>query len=63
MDPNARIGFSAQGTLQRSDFGMTYGIPEPGTKMGVSDRVEIIIETEFSGPPLQSKETAGDTAQ
>ena len=43
MDPNARIGFSAHGTLQRSDFGITYGIPEVGTKMGVSDRVEIII--------------------
>lgn len=57
MDPNARIGFSAHGTLQRSDFGITYGIPEAGSKMGVSDRVEVIIETEFSGPPLQTKES------
>lgn len=53
MDPNGRIGFSATGTLKRSDFGITYGIPEPGSKMGVSDEVEIIIEAEFTGPPLQ----------
>lgn len=52
MDPQARIGFSATGTLQRSEFGMTYGIPEPGSSMGVGDQVEIIIEVEFSGPPL-----------
>lgn len=50
MDPNARIGFSARGTLKRSDFGMSYGIPEAGSKMGVSDAVDVIIETEFSGP-------------
>jgi hypothetical protein len=29
---------------------MTYGIPEPGSNMGVSDAVEVIIEAEFSGP-------------
>jgi len=51
LDPNARIGFSATGTLKRSDFGISYGIPPPGSKMGVSDAVEIIIETEFTGPP------------
>lgn len=50
MDKNARIGFSATGTLNRSDFGISFGIPTPGTTMGVSDAVEIIIETEFSGP-------------
>lgn len=50
MDPNARIGFSARGTLNRSEFGIANGVPEPGSTMGVSDAVEIIIETEFSGP-------------
>jgi polyisoprenoid-binding protein YceI len=54
MDPHARIGFSARGTLKRSEFGMTYGIPAPGTTMGVSDEVEVIIEAEFNGPPLKS---------
>lgn len=49
MDPGgARVGFSAHGTLKRSDFGITYGLPAPGTNMGVGDDVEVIIETEFS---------------
>jgi polyisoprenoid-binding protein YceI len=52
MDPHARIGFSAQGTLLRSEFGIAYGIPAPGTTMGVGDDVEIVIEAEFTGPPL-----------
>jgi polyisoprenoid-binding protein YceI len=52
MDPHARIGFSAHGTFKRSDFGIAFGIPAPGTTMGVSDEVQVIIETEFSGPPL-----------
>ncbi|MEQ1818751.1 MAG: YceI family protein [Terricaulis sp.] len=50
LDPNARVGFSAHGTFNRSDFGMGYGIPPEGTNMGVSDAVEVIVETEFSGP-------------
>jgi polyisoprenoid-binding protein YceI len=52
MDPHARIGFSARGVLKRSDFGITYGIPEPGSTMGVSDAVDFVVEAEFSGPPL-----------
>jgi len=35
------IGFSATGTLTRSDFGLTAGVPYVG------DEVEIIIEAEF----------------
>lgn len=50
MDPHARIGFSAQGSLKRSLFDIAYGIPEAGSKMGVGDTVQIIIEAEFSGP-------------
>jgi polyisoprenoid-binding protein YceI len=59
MDPNARIGFSAHGTLKRSDFGMTVGIPPPGTTMGVGDEVEVLIEAEFNGPPLKSDKVPG----
>lgn len=55
MDPHARIGFSATGRLRRSEFGMSYGIPAPGTTMGVGDEVDLRIECEFSGPPLQKK--------
>lgn len=52
LEKNARIGFSAHGSLNRSDFGMTFGIPPPGTKMGLADTIEISIEAEFSGPPM-----------
>jgi polyisoprenoid-binding protein YceI len=52
MEPRARIGFSARGSFKRSDFGVSYGIPAPGTTMGVSDAVEVVLETEFTGPPL-----------
>lgn len=53
MDPNARIGFSAEGKFKRSDFGISYGIPAPGTTMGVGDDVVMQIETEFTGPALK----------
>jgi len=52
MDPNARVGFSAKGVFKRSDFGIAYGVPAPGTTMGVGDEVEVQIEAEFTGPPL-----------
>lgn len=59
MDPHARIGFSATGVLKRSEFGITYGIPAPGTTMGVSDEVNVIVETEFSGPALATNTEGG----
>ncbi len=52
MDPHARIGFSATGAFNRSDFGIAFGVPAPGTTMGVGDVVSLAIEAEFSGPPL-----------
>ena len=49
MDPGgARIGFSAHGVIKRSAFGMGFGVPAPGSNMGVGDDVEVMIETEFS---------------
>ena len=53
MDPSARIGFSAVGTFKRSDFGIDYGIPAPGSNMGVGDEITVMIEAEFNGPPLK----------
>jgi polyisoprenoid-binding protein YceI len=51
LDPGgARAGFSVEGTILRSDFGIANGIPAPGTKMGVSDEVRIFFESEFSNP-------------
>ena len=52
MDPHARVGFSAHGSFKRSDFGITFGVPAPGTTMGVGDLIDISIEVEFTGPPL-----------
>ena len=52
FDPGgARIGFSAHGVLKRSAFGLSAGIPAAGSNMGVSDEVEVAIETEFSSKP------------
>jgi len=51
-EPRARIGFSATGKFKRSDFGVAYGLPAPGTTMGVGDDVVVLLETEFTGPPL-----------
>lgn len=50
-EPFARIGFSAKGTLNRSDFGMSTGIPAPGSTIGVGDAVTFAIEAEFVGQP------------
>ena len=55
MDPAAHIGFSAHGTLKRSDFGIDIGIPAPGSTMGVFDEVTIDIEAEFTGPALKTQ--------
>jgi polyisoprenoid-binding protein YceI len=52
MDPQARIGFSAHGSFKRSDFGMAFGVPAPGSTMGVGDLIDLSIEAEFIGPPL-----------
>ena len=55
QDPHARIGFSAKGVLKRSEFGIDYGVPAPGSTSGVSDDVTIAIEAEFTGPPMADK--------
>jgi polyisoprenoid-binding protein YceI len=52
MDPQARVGFSAHGSFKRSDFGIAFGVPAPGTTMGVGDSIDFSIEAEFTGPPL-----------
>lgn len=53
MDPQARVGFSATGAFKRSDFGIDFGIPAPGSNMGVGDVITVMIEAEFNGPPLK----------
>jgi polyisoprenoid-binding protein YceI len=49
MDPMGnRIGFSAHGSFKRSDFGIKYGLPAPGTTFGVGDEIDLAIEGEFT---------------
>lgn len=51
LDPGgSRIGFSAQGSLERSAFGITTGLPPEGSTFGVGDTVELFIETELLRP-------------
>jgi polyisoprenoid-binding protein YceI len=50
LDVGARIGFSATGHIKRSDYGMAFGLPEPGSTLGVFDEVTLRIETEFVKP-------------
>ena len=49
--PPARLGFSGTMTVRRSDFGVTAGLPPPGSTLGVGDLVEVAIETEWLGTP------------
>ncbi len=57
-DPQARIGFSAQGSLSRSAFGMAFGLPPEGSSMGVGDEITFRIDAEFSGPPAPAETPA-----
>ncbi|MFO1201956.1 MAG: YceI family protein [Tabrizicola sp.] len=51
MDPmGARAGFSLETVIKRSDFEISFGVPEPGSKMGVGDEVQIFVETEMVNP-------------
>jgi polyisoprenoid-binding protein YceI len=52
MDPHARAGFSAHGSIKRSEYGVSFGVPAPGSHFGVGDDIDVSIETELSGPPL-----------
>lgn len=53
-DPHARIGFSAHGVVKRTQYGISIGLPPPGSHMGVGDDVDVRIEAEFSGPAWKS---------
>ena len=62
FDPQARLGVSATGALNRSEFGIAAGIPPAGSNLGVSDQATFAIEAEFIGPPLAgSAESGSDT--
>ena len=43
---NQRSGFTATGSLHRSEFGMTFNVPLEGGGVMVADRIDIAIEAE-----------------
>lgn len=63
MDPNARIGFSLSGSFKRSDFGVSYGVPQPGSTMGVGDEVKVAIEAEMLKPNPKAAAAPAQPAQ
>jgi polyisoprenoid-binding protein YceI len=48
--PVSMLGFSAHGSLLRSQFGANALMPAPGTDAGIADEVELVIEAEFTRP-------------
>jgi polyisoprenoid-binding protein YceI len=54
------IGFSARGTIQRSQFGVRELLATAGGNDGVSDQVELVIEAEFTRP-IESAPVPGNT--
>jgi polyisoprenoid-binding protein YceI len=57
--PTSGIGFSARGTIQRSQYGLNVLQPTAGGNNGVSDQVELVIEAEFNRPLEQAPENPG----
>lgn len=53
------IGFSARGSLRRSEHGINELMPRAGAQDGIGDDVELLIEAEFERPIEQ--ETPGPT--
>jgi polyisoprenoid-binding protein YceI len=57
--PISGVGFSARGTIQRSQYGLNVLLPTAGGNNGVSDQVELVIEAEFNRPLEQAPENPG----
>jgi len=48
--PVSGVGFSARGTISRSQYGLMVLQPTTGPNSGVADNVEIVVEAEFNRP-------------
>ncbi len=55
--PMALLGFSARGTIKRSDYGMNVLLPASTGGVGVSDEVALEIEAEFTQPAAPANPT------
>lgn len=60
--PFSGIGFSARGTIRRSEFGLTVLQPAAGEpSSGVADEIELVIEAEFNRTLDQAPVPPADT--
>ncbi len=50
LDPNARVGFSAHGTFNPSNFGISYVLPPKGSISGSATRSKSPSKPNFTGP-------------
>jgi polyisoprenoid-binding protein YceI len=46
LQGEARIGFSARGTISRRDFGITFGLAAGGAKIVLADQVDIVLDVQ-----------------
>ena len=46
LQGEARIGFYARGTSSRHDFGITFGLAADGTKIIVTDKVDLVLDVQ-----------------
>lgn len=61
--PISGIGFSAVGTIRRSEFGLNVLQPTAGPTSGVADEVELLIEAEFNRPMEDAPVPGAPTAE
>src|SRR5438046_9646720 len=54
MDPNTRVGFSAHGSLKRSDCGMTLTLPAPRTTRCVGYLLKFSIAADLRATGLHA---------
>jgi polyisoprenoid-binding protein YceI len=52
---NERLGYSARGTINRSDFGLTWNMVLETGGVAVGDQVKLALNAELSRPAAQTK--------
>jgi polyisoprenoid-binding protein YceI len=50
MDQSTRAGFSATGSISRSEFGIGFNVPLGGDKVMISDRVNLELDVQLVAP-------------
>ncbi len=50
MDQSTRAGFSATGSISRSEFGIGFNVPLGGDKVMISDKVDLELDVQLVAP-------------